>query len=50
MAIAPGDTGCGRGIQGFPEIIPLAGWTNTNVAIGDRDLGAGRLGLTEHDG
>lgn len=49
MPIGLGQTGCGYGIQNFPQITPLAGWTAVQVGLGYRDLGTGRLWLTDWD-
>lgn len=44
-----GDTGCGTDVSAFPGITPLVGWNNATVSIAYRDLGAGRLWLTDFD-
>jgi cysteine-rich repeat protein len=44
-----GMAGCGRSVANFPEIVPLAGWSAVDVAIGYRNFGAGRLWLTDFD-
>ncbi|MDP2959692.1 MAG: SpaA isopeptide-forming pilin-related protein, partial [Longimicrobiales bacterium] len=43
------DTGCGYSIGHFPGITPLLGWNSSAVAVGYRDLGAGRLWATDFD-
>jgi cysteine-rich repeat protein len=49
QAITQDQTGCGMTVGDFPGITPLAGWDDTNVAIAYRDLGLGRLYLTDFD-
>lgn len=44
-----GSTGCGYPVTSFPGLTPLAGWSPTQVAIGYRDLGKGRVWATEFD-
>jgi cysteine-rich repeat protein len=47
--IQPNQTGCGATVGQFPGVTPLAGWTANAVAIAYRDLGMGRLYLTDFD-
>jgi len=42
-------TGCGLDVAAYPGITPLAGWNNAAVSIAYRDLGAGRLWITDFD-
>lgn len=41
--------GCGFSMAGFPNIVPLGGWTEDAVSLAYRDLGAGRLWLVDID-
>lgn len=42
-------SGCGRDLSHFPDIVPLAGWTTATVSLAYRNRGAGRLWLVEAD-
>lgn len=42
-------TGCGFSVAGFPRLVPLAGWNASSVAIGYRNLGAGRFWAVDFD-
>ncbi|MEM9453984.1 MAG: hypothetical protein AAGF11_07380 [Myxococcota bacterium] len=44
-----GDSGCGRDVSAFPGITPLVGWNNATVSIAYRDLGTGRMWITDFD-
>ncbi len=46
---AEGDTGCGRDMSAWPEIVPLGGHTPGAVHLAYRDLDAGRVYLVEGD-
>ncbi len=41
--------GCGHDVSAFPGITALAGWNENAVSIAYRDLGSGRLWITEYD-
>ena len=41
--------GCGADVSAFPGITPLAGWSPTAVSIAYRDLGQGRMWITDYD-
>jgi hypothetical protein len=42
-------SGCGYSVAAFPGITPISGWNAVDVAVAYRDLGAGRLWLTDFD-
>ena len=44
-----GEAGCGFTINAFPGVTPLTGWDAQSAATGYRDLGLGRLYLTDFD-
>ncbi|MEM9453983.1 MAG: hypothetical protein AAGF11_07375 [Myxococcota bacterium] len=44
-----GDSGCGRDVSAYPGITPLVGWNNATVSIAYRDLGTGRMWITDFD-
>jgi hypothetical protein len=43
------NAGCGFAVTAFPGVTPIAGWSANDVAVAYRDLGAGRLWLTDFD-
>lgn len=43
------DTGCGYAVGHFPGLTPLLGWASNGVSVGYRDVGAGRLWITDFD-
>lgn len=49
QAIMLNESGCGSNVAAFPELVPLAGWSATEVSIGYRDLGSGRVWITDFD-
>ncbi len=49
QAIMLGQSGCGRNVAGYPMITPLSGWSMTEVSIGYRNAGAGRVWVAEFD-
>ncbi len=50
LAVEPdGETGCGKDLSAFPDIVALGGHTEGAVHLAYRDLGAGRLWLVEGD-
>ena len=49
QAIQGNQSGCGFAVGAFPGVTPLAGWSANAVAIAYRDLGQGRLYLTDFD-
>ena len=48
-AMDPANTGCGFDVSALPGITPLAGWSDTAVAVAYRNLGQGRLWLADFD-
>ncbi len=49
QAIPFGETGCGNNVASYPGLVPLAGYSAAQVAIGYRDAGLGRVYVTEFD-
>ena len=47
--IDPGRSGCGHSMTAFRDIVPLGGWSEEQVSLAYRDLGAGRVWLVESD-
>ncbi|MFN3201073.1 MAG: scavenger receptor cysteine-rich domain-containing protein [Bradymonadia bacterium] len=43
------ESGCGFDLSAYPGITPLGGWSENTVSLAYRDLGQGRLWLTEGD-
>jgi hypothetical protein len=41
--------GCGYNVGHYPGVTPLMGWNSTAVAVGYRDLGAGRVWAADWD-
>jgi cysteine-rich repeat protein len=48
-AITLAQSGCGATVNAYPGITPLAGWGANQVSIAYRDLGQGRLYMTDFD-
>jgi cysteine-rich repeat protein len=50
QAIQLADSGCGRvNVDSWNGVTALAGWDNSNAAIGYREAGSGRVWLTDFD-
>ncbi len=49
QAISLEQSGCGHDVGDFPGVTPLAGWSADKVGVAYRDLGLGRLYLTDFD-
>ena len=47
--IPVGESGCGNDSASYAGLVPLAGWSETEVSIGYRDAGAGRVWVTNFD-
>jgi hypothetical protein len=48
-ALPAAQSGCGYAIQTYPQLVPIAGWTATNVSVGYRNIGRGRIWVTDFD-
>jgi hypothetical protein len=48
-AIPLNESGCGQNVAAYPGLVPIAGWSNTQVSIGYRDAGLGRVWVTDFD-